>query len=116
MAEVTDRPQAMTEETKIQLLRFLTAVAWSDNTVAQAEAGYIRRLARQLELRGAAFARVAQGLTQRPSPSALRIDQIPAPERRRFLAEAEKLISADGRTAPAERKILDLLRKAILAL
>lgn len=105
---------APSEETTRRLLRFLCALAWADNAIQPEEARVIQGLIQRFGLTGPAFADAIGALHKKPAPDALRIDDIPPSERRRFLSEGERLVGADGRVAAQEKRILDLLREAIL--
>jgi hypothetical protein len=96
---------------RLQLMKFVCAVAWSDLRVTGEERRFVGECIRRLALTDAERQQVWQWLEVPPQPEEVDPQEIRRDHRRLFMDAIERVVAADARVTPQERETLALLRE-----
>lgn len=103
----------LTVEERLRLLCFVCSFAWSDLEIADSEKAQVRKLVEDLEMPEAEREQVERWLKVPPRPEEIDPTDIPREHRQIFLAEAMKMVSADGKVEPNEMENLALFEQLL---
>lgn len=87
---------ALTDEEKLRLVRFMSSFAWADLDVTERERNLIRLLVERLGLPAQAAEEAVGWLEHPPSEEDLDPNDIPIEHRRLFVEIATELVGVDG--------------------
>jgi uncharacterized tellurite resistance protein B-like protein len=96
---------------RLRLLRFVTAIAWSDLAVRDGERAYVHRLVSRLHLTPEEALQVEGWLKSPPNEDEVDPTTIPHEHRSLFLDAVREMLAADGNASPEERETLSLLEQ-----
>lgn len=100
----------LTRAERLQVMKFVCAVAWSDLEVNRSEKSFILGLALRLGLPKDEIQQVRHWLETPPSPDEVDPNLIPQEHRALLLEAVEETVAADGMVDGPERESLRLLR------
>lgn len=100
-------------EERLQLVKFVCALAWADLEVTDAERLFIARVVRGLRLDAEEVGLVEGWLEVPPPPEEVDPARVPPEHRKLFLEAARAIVEADATAGPAERESLRLLQKLL---
>ena len=96
---------------RLQLLRFVTSVAWSDLAVTAGERAYVHRLVSRLRLTVEEAREVEGWLKVPPSEDDVDPTAIPSEHRLLFIDTLREMIASDGEVSSDEKETLALLEQ-----
>lgn len=97
----------LSQEERVQLMRFVCSFAWADLRVRAEERAFVRKMADKLDLDAAETAMVEEWLKVPPRAEDVDPNRVPKAHRQLFLDAARAVISIDGKVDSEE---LDSLR------
>jgi uncharacterized tellurite resistance protein B-like protein len=100
----------LTRAERLQVMKFVCAVAWADLEVNRSEESFILSLALRLGLPKDEIQHVREWLERPPSPDEVDPNLIPQEHRALLLQAVEETVAADGMVDGPERESLQLLR------
>lgn len=100
-------------ESRMLLLRFACAVAWTDFELHPRERAAIVNLVERLGLTGSERLQVEGWLSCPPDPDDVDPQLVPPSLRELFLLECEAIVRADGVVRPEEADTMSLLRQIL---
>jgi tellurite resistance protein len=103
----------LTQQDRLQLVRFACAMAWSDLEVPEAERSFVHRLAGALGLTGDALLEVESYLNSPPDPEDVDPQDVPEAHRDLLLIAAKAAAATDGKLTPREAETLRLLEQLL---
>jgi uncharacterized tellurite resistance protein B-like protein len=110
MTRVEDLARLSSKE-RLQLIRFVASLAWSDLEITAGERAYVHRLVSRLHLTPAEAIEVEGWLKLPPSEDDVDPTTIPHEHRQLFLDAVREMVGADGETSPEEKETLALLEQ-----
>ena len=94
---------------RLQLLRFVTSLAWSDLAVTAGERAYVHRLVSRVRLPPDEARQVEGWLKSPPREDEVDPTDIPREHRRLFVDVVREMVESDGSVAAEEKESLALL-------
>jgi len=101
----------LSPEERLQLLRFVASLAWSDLAITAGERAYVHRLVSRLHLTLEEARQVEGWLRVPPSEDEVDPTAIPHEHRRLFIETLREMVESDGDAAPEEKETLALLEQ-----
>jgi hypothetical protein len=105
--------QALPEEDRLRLVKFVCAMAWSDFEVHAEERDHIMRLIGRLDLPESAAERARVWLSDPNTVREIDPSTIPREQRNLFFSEAGRIMLVDGVLREEEAETLDVLRRLL---
>lgn len=99
---------------RLQLMKFVCALAWSDLEVNGAERLFVADCIRKLDFTPDEKAQVWAWLDVPPAPEEVDPADIPPAHRQLFIEALGRLVAADNEVSPEERESLILLGQLLL--
>jgi len=103
----------LTPQLRLDLVRFVCGMAWTDFKIQEAERVHILRLAERLELGEGGQEAVEAWLASPDAAGPVDPAAIPQSQRDLFFSEASKVMLVDGVLAEEEELTLELLRRLL---
>jgi uncharacterized tellurite resistance protein B-like protein len=101
----------LSPQERLQLLRFVTSLAWSDLAITAGERAYVYRLVSRLHLT-VEEAREVEGWLKVPPPEDdVDPTAIPSEHRRLFIDTLREMVESDGEVSSDEKETLALLEQ-----
>ena len=104
----------LSPQERLQLLRFVTSLAWSDLAVTGGERAYVHRLVSRLRLTAEEARKVEEWLKVPPPEDDVDPTAIPSEHRRLFIDTLRDMVASDGEVSSEERETLALLEQLTL--
>lgn len=101
----------LTPAERMQLLRFVASLAWSDLAITAGERSYIHRLVSRLKLAPEELVQVSGWLQSPPPEEDVDPTTIPHERRRLFLDTLREMVESDGEVSEEEKESLALLEQ-----
>ena len=102
-------------ESRMRLVAFLCAFAWTDLEVKASERAFVLRILDRFMLDPSEREQAEVWLRLPPRPEQLDPTDIPVAQRQVFLSQAAQLMAIDGTVTPDERETLDLFERLLRA-
>jgi uncharacterized tellurite resistance protein B-like protein len=96
---------------RLQLLRFVTSLAWSDFAITTGERAYVHRLVSRLHLTAEEARQVEEWLKVPPPEDDVDPTTIPHAHRRLFIETLREMVASDGEVSVEEKETLALLEQ-----
>jgi uncharacterized tellurite resistance protein B-like protein len=96
---------------RLQLLRFVTSLAWSDLAITAGERAYVQRLVSRLRLTAEEAREVEGWLKVPPSEDDVDPTTIPSEHRMLFIDTLREMVESDGEVSSDEKETLALLEQ-----
>jgi hypothetical protein len=101
----------LSPEERLQLLRFVASLAWSDLAITAGERAYVHRLVSRLHLTLEEARQVEGWLRVPPPEDEVDPTAIPHEHRRLFIDTLREMVESDGDVASEEKETLALLEQ-----
>jgi uncharacterized tellurite resistance protein B-like protein len=105
--------EQLTQEDRLQLVRFVCSIAWADLEIRDEERQYVHDLIRRLDFDQEEAAQVETWLGHPPDPDDVDPVDVPLKHREVFLKHVMEVARSDGELAEVEQEAYELLSQLL---
>jgi uncharacterized tellurite resistance protein B-like protein len=105
--------EQLTQDDRLQLVRFVCSIAWADLQISEQERQYVHDLIRRLDFDDEEAEYVEVWLSHPPDPEEVDPGDVPLKHREVFLKHVMEVARSDGELAEVEREAYELLSQLL---